>query len=225
MEKKMGFDLNPLQKIILKIIGDSPLSAKFYWTGGTPLAYFYLKHRRSFDLDFFSDKEFTYQEILPTIQKIAKKLNLKRLEEKRVFDRWEFFLYNKEKIRIEFAYYEFANLKPWKKWQKIYVDSFDDMAANKTMALIDRHEPKDVFDVYFLIKKKGILPERLLKLVKKKFKIDFPLSLFLSQTLVAAQQLPKIKPLLVDRQQNIFKEIINYFEEKSAKFIKNSLNL
>ena len=46
--------LTPFQKQALKAIGESPLVDNFYLTGGTALSAFYLQHRLSEDLDFFS---------------------------------------------------------------------------------------------------------------------------------------------------------------------------
>lgn len=46
--------LTPFQKELLKAIGDSKLADNFYLTGGTALAAFYLQHRYSEDLDFFT---------------------------------------------------------------------------------------------------------------------------------------------------------------------------
>ena len=40
------------------VAGNKFLADNFYLTGGTALAVFYLKHRYSEDLDFFSEKEF-----------------------------------------------------------------------------------------------------------------------------------------------------------------------
>ena len=44
--------LTPQQETILDIFAGSGLSEKFYWTGGTLLSHYYLKHRYSYDLDF-----------------------------------------------------------------------------------------------------------------------------------------------------------------------------
>lgn len=38
-------EITPLQEKILEIFRKSPLSKKFYWTGGTALAFFYLHQR------------------------------------------------------------------------------------------------------------------------------------------------------------------------------------
>ena len=46
------------QVAVLKAVGQNThLAKQFYLTGGTPLAAFYLHHRYSEDLDFFSESE------------------------------------------------------------------------------------------------------------------------------------------------------------------------
>ena len=49
--------ITPLQKEILKIFPEIEDSNAFYLTGGTALAAFYLTHRKSNDLDFFTGEE------------------------------------------------------------------------------------------------------------------------------------------------------------------------
>ena len=50
-------------KILRLLAGDYSISSRFYLTGGTALAEFYLKHRYSEDLDFFCEQEFDPQNI------------------------------------------------------------------------------------------------------------------------------------------------------------------
>ena len=49
--------INKVQKAILNLFGQVSESDSFYFTGGTALAEFYLNHRRSNDLDFFTATE------------------------------------------------------------------------------------------------------------------------------------------------------------------------
>jgi|GEM_PF-397870 len=223
-----GYKLEPLQSLTLKILAKSKLKDKFYWTGGTALAFFYLKHRHSHDVDLFSDLPFTYNEILPLISELKLHTKLKKVDEKRIFDRWEFFIHNKNELKLEFCHYNFPSLGGKNIWQGISVDSLKDMAANKTMALLDRHEPKDAFDVYFLIKKSFFSPRDLLKMVKKKFGVKFSLSTLLSQGLLGASRLHEIRPLLhcsKAKQNQIIEETIEYFESESVKFLRKKFKL
>jgi len=45
------------RKILNEFSQEEYLTRRFYFTGGTPLAAFYLFHRISEDLDFFSEQE------------------------------------------------------------------------------------------------------------------------------------------------------------------------
>lgn len=49
--------LTSLHEEILKVFGQTQESELFYLTGGTDLAAFYLQHRLSKDLDFFTAEE------------------------------------------------------------------------------------------------------------------------------------------------------------------------
>ena len=143
--------LSKIQTTVLTSLARSPLCERFYWTGGTLLAEKYLHHRHSYDVDLFTDTPFRYEEVLPLVQEVKKRVKLKSVEERKVSDRCEFFLHNHREVRFEFVHYQFPKLKPRKKWQGVLVDSLEDLAANKTMALVERHAPKDAVDIYFLM--------------------------------------------------------------------------
>lgn len=226
MAKRKKYDLLPLHQKVLITLADSPLNKNFYWTGGTALAFLYLQHRLSEDIDLFSDAEFNYQQILPLIHSLQKSAQLKKVEEKKIFSRYEFFLHNDKMLRLEFVHYDFPSLKIRKKWKGIYVDSLTDIAANKTMALLDRYSPKDAFDVYFLIHKANFSPKQLLSLMKRKFGITCPLSSFWGRGLAASQMLKNIKPLLLEnekQQTKLLNNIQAYFEKQSASELRNHL--
>lgn len=216
-------------KIILEHLAKSNLHDKFYWTGGTALTYFYLNHRLSNDIDLFSDQKFGYEEIIPFVKDIAKSLDIKDIDEHRIYDRWDFTLVSKknEKTRLEFVYYGFPKLEPRKMWTGIMVDSLIDMSANKTMAMIDRTDPKDAFDIFYILKKKYYSPEKLLKLVKQKFSVNFSLSTFWSAALTDVKNLNNLSPLLLGtkiQKQKKISEIINYYEQQSAQLLKKYLD-
>lgn len=223
---KKKFELNKLQQKTLSLFAVFPLARKFYWTGGTALTYFHLQHRISEDIDFFSESSFRNEELIPFIKLIQKSVPLKKVEEKRIYSRHEFFLHNDSTLRLEFVHYDFVRLKKRKKWNGIRIDSLDDMAANKTMAMLDRHDPKDAFDIYYLIHKSKISPQKLLTLVKKKFGITFPLSTFWDRALLASQMLKNIRPLLLGTEKSKIKtneSILLFFEREAAKEMRKHL--
>lgn len=208
----------------------SSLKNKFYWTGGTLLAYYYFKHRKSEDLDFFSEEEFSFDEVNQFIQNLKKQAGFKSIEYQKVFDRHEFLLKNKEILRVEFVYYNHSRntLDQRIRILGVLADSLKDIAANKTLAYFDRNEPKDLFDVYFLLTKGKFSPKQLFDLVLKKFGVKLPESLFWSEAFKKIGLLSTIKPLLLlknDKEQKQLLMIIeDYFKDKSAQFLKENLS-
>lgn len=220
-------ELTKAQKLALEVLAKSPLNEKFYWTGGTLLSSYYLHHRKSLDIDLFSEKPFAFEEINEFIQVLKEKGGFKKAEYQKIFDRFEFLLQNNETLRIEFVYYnhEKKTLNKREKLLGVYIDSLEDVAANKIMAYFDRNEPKDLFDIYFLLTQKNILPETLLDLVSKKFGLEFSESLFWSESFKVFPLLHELKPFILEEthKETLLKEIEAYFKEKSSEFLKKHL--
>jgi len=216
-------ELFSIQKKVLDLFKESNLNGKFYWTGGTMLSFVYLKHRLSVDLDFFSETSFNYNDVIGFVNNLKAVLKLSKVEGKKIFDRYEFFLTNSENVRLEFVFYNFPTLKPRKKWEGIFIDSLDDIAANKTMAFFDRNDVKDLFDVYFLISKENFTPQKLLKLVENKFGVRFSESNFWSESFKSFKKLENLTPLLIAKNERdkseILKEIEAYFTKNSKIFL------
>ncbi|MBI2337880.1 nucleotidyl transferase AbiEii/AbiGii toxin family protein [Candidatus Daviesbacteria bacterium] len=63
--------LYPHQVTLLSLFFASPFSKTFFLTGGTALSAFYLAHRESQDLDFFSLLPFDTLALRTTMQEIA----------------------------------------------------------------------------------------------------------------------------------------------------------
>ncbi len=223
-------ELTKGQKVALSLLASSPLRNKFYWTGGTLLAYQYFKHRFSEDLDFFSEEKFSFDEVNNFIQDLKVKGEFESAEYQKIFDRHQFLLKNKEELKIEFVYYNHDKKRLGKKEQVlgVWADSLEDLAANKTLAYFDRNEPKDLFDIYFLLTKGKFSLKKLLELVLKKFGVKLPESLFWSEAFKKTGLLSKIKPYLYEKdakkQQQFLDNIEGYFKEKSAQFLRENLS-
>ncbi len=217
-------EIIPIQKKVLNLFSKSPLKDIFYWTGGTLLSVIYLHHRQSRDLDFFSNQVFTYNQIIGFVRSLKKRLKLTKIEEKKIFDRWEFFLQDKDELRIEFVFYDHPKLRLRKKWQGILVDSLNDIAANKVMALFDRSDPKDLVDLYFILIKKNYKVKTLLKFAEKKFGVKLEEVAFWSECCKNLKDLGVISPLLIvkDKQKTIAK-IKEYFTSRSADYLRKIL--
>ena len=220
--------LTNAQQVVINQLSQSPLKEKFYWTGGTLLSVHYLHHRRSEDLDFFTDEEFSFHEVNDFVQSLKNELQLKEVTSKRIFDHWEFLLKNEERLRIEFVYYDhqYQTLDKRNSFLGITIDSLKDLAANKTLALFDRNEPKDAFDIYFLINKAHFSPLDLLKLAHQKFGVKFDETSFWSEALKASKKLNSLKPLLeipAEDKQRLLKKIKSFFENKAQNYLHQTL--
>lgn len=218
--------LNNFQKEILKEIGKSELSQYFIWSGGTALSYQYLKHRLSYDLDFFSKDLLPDEYLLSQIKQIAKNLKIKKIEEQKRFNRHEFwFKKNKENIKIEFIFYPFPDIRRSERVKEfnIKINSIEDVLTNKTHAIFERSEPKDVFDFYWILKKRKIKFPLVFRWVKRKFGVEIDPVLFVSKILEGADKLDKIKPLILKKEFYIPSEIKNYFQKEAQNYLKREI--
>lgn len=146
--------LTPSQITFIEHFGKSSLSEAFYLTGGTALGEFFLQHRYSDDLDFFTDQPALVPQVLPVLEKIVQQSG-SRLEVRRQFKTFlEVFLHtkNQEAIKCDFAMDSPFRLQPKIRQEAcgIFTDSALDISCNKLSALFDRSESKDFIDIFFI---------------------------------------------------------------------------
>lgn len=222
--KKPKFLLTSFQREWLAAIGGSELKKHLVWSGGTALNFAYETFRLSEDLDFLSRELLPGDYLLTHIRSLAKKLRVTKIEEQHKFNRHQIFVQrNKDSLKVEIVYYPFPPLRKPKLLGEfgLRVDALEDIAANKAHALFERVEPKDVVDVYVVLKKLKISIPALLKLTQKKFGTEIDPALFAAKALEVAEHLKSIRPLLL---KNITaKEIKEFFQEQGARYLKKQL--
>jgi len=164
--------LSPLQKEVLSEFPKVSESDLFYLTGGTALANFYLQHRKSHDLDFFTDKEGI---ILPFSFRLEESLRNKGINVERLRGLHSFVELSLKKeqettvIHIaQEAPFHFEAPKESSEYPGLKIDSLIDIASTKLLALFQRATLRDFIDVYFLIKEKYFTKEKLMDLAKEK---------------------------------------------------------
>ncbi len=204
--------LTPFQKEALKAIGESPLVDNFYLTGGTALSAFYLQHRLSEDLDFFSPDPNAIRLVRSSLETVAKKLEAS-LEFNRTFNTFvECFLTSSdgEILKLDFAQSTPYRLQPTEFDQTfgIYVDNSVDVSCNKLSALFDRADAKDFVDIFFI--NQELMPfDELLSHARQKHvgMDDYWLAISL-QRIQRINLLPRmIKPLALDDLQAYFLDL------------------
>lgn len=165
--------LTPDQTTVLQLFSENELLSKqFCLSGGTALSAFYLHHRYSDDLDFFTDKPFELSIVSPFITAVKNTLKTNAPTYEHLYDRHIFVFGRNPILKVEFTAYPFLHLDQPLTKNGITIDSKRDIAVNKLFALFDRNEPKDFIDLYFLLQTYSI--DTLIDGVKKKF--DFTIS-------------------------------------------------
>ena len=163
----MTGELTAGQLTLLDRLSESDLAGEFYFTGGSALAAFYLHHRRSLDLDLFATKPFDAKRVVRLLAAVADG----PLVTRRAGDRFEFTVpIGGERLRVEFVHYDFTPLaESGIAHGRIRVDSLRDMLANKLSAIIERSEPKDFADLFFLLQRPELSLAQGIEDCEKKF--------------------------------------------------------
>ena len=203
MEQKI---LKPWQEQVIEFIFAQDQLQNFYLTGGTALSGYYLQHRVSDDLDFFSFNDFDSMFLHGVAESLKEVMGAKSVRFSKLYDRNQFFYtVNEEENKIEFTKYPFKQLQEVNDFNGARVDSEYDIAVNKLMTIVDRFDPKDFVDLFFLLQKYDLM--KLKEGVQSKFghRLD-PLTIGSSFSRARKiEALPKmIKSLTVEELKDFF---------------------
>jgi predicted nucleotidyltransferase component of viral defense system len=160
------------QRFLEAFFRDSDESESFYLTGGTALAGFYLHHRYSDDLDFFTRSEGAVAEVDGRIVRAATAIGLvvERVE------RWprlsQFFLsgdpiVEHRLVKIDVASDPEPYSAPPQRFDQVLVDALLSIAVNK-VAIITRDEAKDYVDLYTILHETSFRLTDLIPLAKQR---------------------------------------------------------
>lgn len=142
----------------------------FYLSGGTALAAFYLQHRYSEDLDFFSEKEIDLLNLDVCMNTIKKDLNISKIDFQQSYNRNLFFLlFGKEVLKTEFTYFPFPRVEKGTLHKGIEIDSLLDIAVNKLFTIYQRSQARDYIDLYCICQEKGFSIGDLIQKARMKF--------------------------------------------------------
>lgn len=216
--------LSRFQHQALELFKKSPLARSFYLSGGTALAEFYLHHRKSEDLDFFTQEELDQK----ALQKFASSLNhitpLNKVEFQRGFGLYTFFFYPKNEVakyKIDFGQYPFGPIEPLKVFNGLKMESLFDLAVNKAQTIASQPRARDFIDLYFIFQtQKDWSLENLLQKAREKFEM-FADPIQLGQNLLQVKHLQDLPIMLkeIDLKlvQNFFLNEAQKLKEKVLK--------
>ncbi len=153
---------------------DQGITSWFYFTGGTALSEFYLHHRLSEDLDFFSNTEFSHEIVDQFIQKASKRINAKP-QKKNILGHAIINLHLKDKstLKIDFVHQPYKSLETGGKYKDLRLASIWDIAVDKLYTIFNRVKARDFVDLYFLMKETDCSLEQLISAMQEKYEIDF----------------------------------------------------
>lgn len=176
MAEKKESILTLQQKKILNLAAESPyFYERFYLAGGTALSEFYLKHRISEDLDFFSEhQEINHLYVINFFKNRANSLKLEKVETKRVFGLLTLFLhfFDRNVLKVDFNYYPFPRIEKGTRYKNLEIESIYDIAVDKVHTIALNPRARDYIDIYFVIKEKKYDFKKLLLDAKAKFDWD-----------------------------------------------------
>ena len=126
------------------------LQEQFYLAGGTALA-LHIGHRKSDDLDFFSEREFDNEPVIQTVMKLGGRID----SESRGTIHASI-----SGSRISFFHYPYPLIRSTTAIGNIRAALVEDVACMEVIAIAQRAEKKDFFDMYEILK---IFPPSLIR--------------------------------------------------------------
>ncbi len=148
--------LYPKTKQVLESLKENLDLANWYLAGGTGLS-LQLGHRKSIDLDFFSDKFPKHAHLLSRLKPLSPTIIQ---EAPGTID----LMIND--VKVSFLEYKYPLLEPYEHYQGINIASITDIACMKLSAISSRGSKKDFIDFNFILERHS-LKEVLVSFEKK----------------------------------------------------------
>lgn len=212
--------LTIIQKKALNCIAaDAIVKNNFYLSGGTALAEYYLHHRLSEDLDFFSENEIDVPWLNALSVKIKSTIGASKKDIQQSFNRnLVFFTIGKIILKIEFTYFPFVRIEKQTTAGDLCVDSLLDIAVNKFFTIYQQPASRHFIDLFCILQSSNIPWESLSKLARIKFDtvID-PLQL--GSQLITAKNIGQLPHMLILVKESAWR---SFFLEK-AKNLKGEI--
>ena len=207
--------LTSVQKQVLSILTkDRFFSKYFYLSGGTALSEYYLHHRLSDDLDFFSETEVDKIWLNSLARKIRIAIGSKEVDIQESFNRnLVYFKFSSGEIKTEFTCYPFAQIERPMFINNLKVDSLTDIAVNKFFTIYQKPTARHFIDLYLILTTKKYSWEQLKKLARIKFDtIIDPIQL--GSQLIKSKTVQDMPKMLINIPESKWRD---YFIEEARK--------
>jgi len=185
---------------------------KFYLAGGTAIA-LHLGHRLSFDLDFFTSREFQQKELIRLMQSKGIFI-LDQIKKNTLLGIFE-------NIKVSFFKYDYPLISKIDYFYDIKIASREDLMAMKIDAIATRGKKRDFIDLYFLSQKNSL--QKAFNCYKKKYKgVNLFHALKALNFFEDAEEEEGKLYMLVDYD---WTEVKKYFLEKVPKILDHELGV
>lgn len=216
--------LTPKQLNFLELAqAQASITKRFYLTGGTALAGFYLKHRLSEDLDLFNENEEVDQRLVDAfLKKISPQLAIVHIKRSEFLGLISYLLTfkDKETLKVDFNYYPFPRIEKGNKYKNLDIDSIYDIAVNKVHTLFMKPRGRDYIDLYFIMQSYNYSLDKLILDAKAKFDWDIDRVTLASQftRVKDFNEIPVIlKPFNKKKMEEFFLSLARQLEDKIFK--------
>jgi len=213
-----------LKQILKEILTRGILPRHCYLAGGTAVN-FYLNHRISIDLDFFSPYPFAGELIMHEMRQTFSTIEMELLEQHSII-----IYLTHEKIKFSLFYLPYPLLEDVLIFDlegqiKCPLASLKDLEAMKAIAIVQRGTAKDFVDLYHLLIKTGHSFSELLKNVIKKYSLEKRYEYHLKTSLIYFDDADNgIENILLLKKQSIAQPISkNKWQTIKRFFIKYSI--
>jgi hypothetical protein len=145
--------LTPLQRRFIAQFAGLADQERFYLAGGTALAEYYLGHRLSFDLDFFTGEEGLVLPFSRSVEGLARDGGFTVTVARRFATYVEFEVADgDDRLKVDLAQDSpFRLAAPRPSDSGIRVGDLADLRIDKLLAYYGRAEPRDAVDLFFLL--------------------------------------------------------------------------
>ena len=189
-----------------------PLSKGFILGGGTSLA-LQLRHRKSYDFDFFTKLQIP-KNLLETL---ARSLDIHTVSVDTIN---ELTIFTNDEVKVTFLCYPFDNaFEPIESENGLMIFSAKDLAIKKAYTIGRRGEYRDYFDLYTILKNNIIGLDEIIAKAKEIYKGAFEEKIFLQQLVYFEDLLDfTIMPVDASKIPDTL-QVKEFFEELVEKYI------
>lgn len=193
--------LHSQTKKLLESLKSSNFPKNSYLGGGTAIA-LYLGHRKSADLDFFTNVKFTEAQ---WEQKLTNELNFRLIKKD-----WQTLIGTVDDVKISLMGYRYKLIGKFRPLYNLKIASLEDLAAMKLDTIVARGTKRDFVDIYFLSEKFGL--EKLFNYYDKKYGKWAEREIMIKKSLVYFKEADtdEMPDMLVDKK---WEEIKKWFVE------------